>query len=141
VVVTKRSAHRLDFWGDGDDHVLAPLLANSISVVPIAQAELATEPSKLLSTLAIGESGAVLRISPRCQGAERRRLLDLGILPGTVIQAEMVSPSGDPMAYRIRGALIGLRKEQADLIQLVDSPLHQSDHSEKLEAERVEVLA
>lgn len=122
VVVTARAAHRLEFWGDGDDHVLAPLLANSISVVPIAQEELSTEPSKPLSTLALGASGTVLRLSPRCQGAERRRLLDLGILPGTTIQAEMVSPSGDPVAYRIRGALIGLRKEQADFIQLVDQP-------------------
>jgi Fe2+ transport system protein FeoA len=29
-------------------------------------------------------------------GAERRRFMDLGILPGTIITAEMVSPSGDP---------------------------------------------
>ncbi len=123
VVVTERKAHRIQFWGDGADHLLAPLLASSISVVPIAQAELTTEPSKPLSTLAIGESGKVLRLSPRCQGAERRRLLDLGILPGTMIHAEMISPSGDPVAYRIRGALIGLRKEQADFIQLVEQPV------------------
>ncbi|RME45954.1 MAG: ferrous iron transport protein A [Caldilineae bacterium] len=53
-----------------------------------------------------------------CRGAERRRLMDLGILPGTLIRAEMVSPSGDPTAYRIRGALIALRKEQADRIYI-----------------------
>ena len=45
-------------------------------------------------------------------------MLDLGILPGTVIKAEMISPSGDPTAYRVRGALIGLRKEQAEMIQI-----------------------
>jgi Fe2+ transport system protein FeoA len=39
-------------------------------------------------------------------------------LPGTWIAAELVSPSGDPTAYRVRGALIALRREQAALIQV-----------------------
>ena len=69
-----------------------------------------------LSVLKPGEVGRVVEISPRCVGAARRRFLDLGILPGTLIRAEMVSPGGDPTAYRIRGALIGLRHEQADMI-------------------------
>lgn len=118
VVVIERAPHRIHFWSDGDDHVLAPLLANSISVVPIPQLEAATTPAQALSTLPLGESATVLRLSPHCQGAERRRLLDLGILPGTTIRAEMISPSGDPTAYRIRGSLIGLRQEQAALIQI-----------------------
>jgi Fe2+ transport system protein FeoA len=45
-------------------------------------------------------------------------MMDLGILPGTTISAETVSPGGDPTAYRIRGALIALRREQADLIRI-----------------------
>jgi Fe2+ transport system protein FeoA len=44
--------------------------------------------------------------------------MDLGILPGTVIEVEVSSPSGDPMAYRIRGAVIGLRREQAEAIYI-----------------------
>ena len=39
--------------------------------------------------------------------------MDLGILPGTVLTAEMRSPLGDPVGYRVRGALIALRKSQA----------------------------
>ena len=65
-----------------------------------------------------GESGRVLDISQECRGLERRRLLDLGVLPGTVITAEMRSPSGDPTAYRIRDAVIGLRAEQARMINI-----------------------
>jgi Fe2+ transport system protein FeoA len=42
--------------------------------------------------------------------------MDLGLIPGTVVTAEMVSPMGDPTAYRIRGALIALRRDQAGLI-------------------------
>ena len=46
-------------------------------------------------------------------GANRRRLMDLGILPGTKVEVEMVSPLGDPVAYRVRGAVIALRHKQA----------------------------
>jgi Fe2+ transport system protein FeoA len=55
----------------------------------------------------------VLSISRACRGAERRRFLDLGLVPGTVVTAEMRSPAGDPTAYRIRDALIALRESQA----------------------------
>jgi ferrous iron transport protein A len=45
-------------------------------------------------------------------------MMDLGILPGTVIEAEMTSPGRDPTAYRVRGALIALREEQASMIRI-----------------------
>ena len=52
-------------------------------------------------------------------GPERRRLMDLGILPGTLVEAEMRSPLGDPTAYLVRGALVALRREQARRIAVV----------------------
>ncbi|MEZ4726677.1 MAG: metal-dependent transcriptional regulator [Caldilineaceae bacterium] len=102
VIITERTDQRLRFWGDGDEHVLAPLLAANVSVVPLKQTEVETRSFANLSQLPLGTAATVVRIDQRCQGAERRRLLDLGILPGTVIKAEMVSPSGDPTAYRVR---------------------------------------
>ena len=48
----------------------------------------------------------------------RRRLLDLGFVPGTEVVAETKSPGGDPVAYRIRGTLIAVRREQASLIRI-----------------------
>ena len=39
-------------------------------------------------------------------------MLDLGLVPGTVVVAEMKSPAGDPTAYRVRGAMIALRRSQ-----------------------------
>jgi DtxR family Mn-dependent transcriptional regulator len=71
-----------------------------------------------LSTLKSGETGKVIRISRFCRGSQRRRLMDLGIVPGTEITMELASASGDPKAYKIRGAVIALRKEQADLIDI-----------------------
>lgn len=46
-------------------------------------------------------------------GAERRRLMDLGLLPGAEVHVDMVSPLGDPTAYVVRGSLIALRRSQA----------------------------
>ncbi len=69
-----------------------------------------------LSALKPGELGKIVSILPGCQGAERRRFMDLGIVPGTIVTAEFTSPGGDPTAYLIRHSLIGLRKEQAEYI-------------------------
>ena len=62
------------------------------------------------------ETARVLAISPACQGLQRRRLLGLGFVPGTEVTAEMSSPLGDPIGYRVRGALIALRRIQAEWI-------------------------
>ncbi len=119
VQVSEISPERIRFWGDGDEHVLAPVVAANISVIPLPREQEVEEgPFEPLSALRPGEKGAVVRISRACRGLERRRLLDLGILPGTVIEAEMRSPGGDPTAYRIRGALFALREEQANHIYI-----------------------
>ncbi|SMB99898.1 ferrous iron transport protein A [Thermanaeromonas toyohensis ToBE] len=50
------------------------------------------------------------------EGFWRRRLLELGFTPGTVVEVVRTSLVGDPVAYRIKGTTIALRKEQAALI-------------------------
>ena len=93
--------------------------AESIAVLPLPPGTpVDPAPGRPLHELRLGEQAHVAGISPRCHGAERRRLLDLGVLPGTTIEAVMRSPSGDPTAYRIRGALIALRRDQADVIRV-----------------------
>jgi Fe2+ transport system protein FeoA len=49
-------------------------------------------------------------------------LLDLGVVRGTEIVPELVSAGGDPVAYRIRGALVALRREQAEWIRVERVP-------------------
>lgn len=49
-------------------------------------------------------------------GSQRRRMLDLGLVNGTLVEALRKSPSGDPTAYGIRGAVIALRSEDASKI-------------------------
>jgi DtxR family Mn-dependent transcriptional regulator len=74
-----------------------------------------------LSDLPVGGEALVYALAPACVGAERRRLLDLGVVPGTRIRCEFSSPFGTPRSYDIRGALIALRDHQADRI-LIHSP-------------------
>ena len=69
-----------------------------------------------LSALREGESGYVMQI--HAQPAMERRLADLGLIPGTRVTCEARSPAGDPVAYRIRGALIALRRKDAEGILL-----------------------
>ncbi len=64
-----------------------------------------------LNQLPIGQKGRVYSLDSR--GKERRRMLDLGLVHGTTVEALQKSPSGDPVAYFIRGAVIALRDEDA----------------------------
>lgn len=71
-----------------------------------------------LAELPLAASGIVAEIAPECNGMQRNRLLDLGFVPGAAVTAELRSPSGDPTAYRIKNALVALRREQAVMIRL-----------------------
>ncbi len=117
--ITEKTPQRLRFWIGDEEHVLAPIVAANISVVPLPEEKIEqVQPGAPLNTLNPGEKGRMVALSPRLRGADRRRMMDLGILPGTMIDVEMTSPSGDPTAYKVRGALIALRKEQAKLIRV-----------------------
>ncbi len=107
------------FQVNGQEQVIPPSVAANVSAAPWPEPEDPfLETRRRLSSLKPGEKGRVSRISPACRGSERRRFLDLGIVPGTVITAEMTSPSGDPTAYRIREALIALRQGQAEMVEI-----------------------
>ena len=71
-----------------------------------------------LSTLGPGETATVVSIAPAIHGVERRRLLDLGLVPGTRVGMVRRGPGGDLAAYRIRGAVMALRDEQATHVRI-----------------------
>jgi DtxR family Mn-dependent transcriptional regulator len=120
VQITEVSPQRVRISADGKEISLPPIVAANISVVPLPESERVTPgQSQRLSRLQLGQKGRVLNISAVTRGQERRRLMDLGIIPGTIIETELHGPLGDPTAYRVRGALIALRREQADLINVV----------------------
>lgn len=102
----------------GMEQVIAPVVATNVSVERRTKPEIDLQRYPRLTQIARGEKARVIGILPTCHGLQRHRLLDLGIVPGTGIEAEIESAGRDPVAYRIRGALIALRKSQADQIQV-----------------------
>jgi len=75
--------------------------------------------AKQVDPLADLAPGAVCQIvSLELSGLLRRRILDLGIVPGTLIRCIRRGPSGDPTAYMVRETLIALRSEDAAQISV-----------------------
>jgi len=112
---------RLRLEADGEEHVLAPVVAANVWVTRLEKPEAAEEqagPVEHLADLKIGEEAVIIGLSRACRGVERRRLLDLGIHPGATVRAELTAVTGDPTAYRVCGAMIALRAEQARQIRI-----------------------
>jgi DtxR family transcriptional regulator, Mn-dependent transcriptional regulator len=106
------------FEAGGRELALKPVVARNVTVERLPGASSAEMGADTLADLREGESARVLEIHPGFGGPQRRRLLDLGLVPGTMVEAEMRSPGGDPVAYRVRGALIALRSDQARWIHV-----------------------
>ena len=72
---------------------------------------LAAEPTAL-ADLAVGERGAVVRVD----GARpfRRRLMELGLVPGTIVSITNVAPLGDPLEIQVRGCRLSIRRREAE---------------------------
>ncbi|WP_411676963.1 FeoA family protein [Caproicibacter sp.] len=62
-----------------------------------------------LNQLPVGAKASVTSLLS--DGTTRRRMLDLGVIDGTQIESLYQSPSGNPVAYLIRGAVIALRSD------------------------------
>jgi DtxR family Mn-dependent transcriptional regulator len=113
VEVLEASPTQLVIWNGDREYVLSPLAAASVSVGPMPKrAALAVR----LDALEPGGRCRVVAI--RSQGLTRRRLLDLGVTPGAMIERAFTSPLGEPVAYRVRDTLIALRAEQAQEIEI-----------------------
>ncbi len=70
-----------------------------------------------LSQLPLYKNGKIDKIE--CDGGIKRRLLDLGLVKDTNIEPILVSPSGDPRAFLVRGTIIAIRKEDAKNIKII----------------------
>ena len=69
-----------------------------------------------LADLRPGDSALLTEVETR--GAMRRRLLDLGLIPGAQVSCTLRSPAGDPSAYLIRGSVIALRAQDARTMRI-----------------------
>jgi DtxR family Mn-dependent transcriptional regulator len=106
----------IHFYSEGKEYSMSSLVAANINVVELTEEEIFEENSTRLADLKQGENAKVIGISKECRGPARRRLLDLGFIPGTELVAEMVSPMNNPKAFLLRNTLIALRDDQAEFV-------------------------
>lgn len=64
-----------------------------------------------LSQLQPGERATICEVGGN--GALRRRLLDMGVVPGAEVEVVRVAPLGDPVEYMIKGYRLSLRRSEA----------------------------
>ena len=70
--------------------------------------------SQPLTALKIGAAGTVSEIKLRPD--QRGRLLEMGLLVGTLVQLVRFAPLGDPVEIKVRGYHLTLRKQEAEQI-------------------------
>lgn len=70
--------------------------------------------TKNLNQCHIGEKVRVHSLTMK--GTKSKRLMDMGLLPGTIIEISRVAPFGDPVAIKLRGFQMSFRRKEAENI-------------------------
>jgi Fe2+ transport system protein FeoA len=91
-----------------------------------------------VAELALGTVATVTDVGG--QGSFRRRLMELGILPGTRIEVVSVAPLGDPLEILVRGASLSIRKSEALLVQVSAALEPESVRSRSSDARRANAV-
>ena len=71
---------------------------------------------KTLRDAKVGDTVTVVRLHG--EGAEKRRIMDMGITKGVDLYIRKVAPLGDPMELNVRGYELSLRKADAEMIEI-----------------------
>jgi len=72
--------------------------------------------TKKLRDLKPGQKGKVVKVT--CRGETNKRIVEMGVIPGTVVEVERVAPLGDPIDVKVKGYHLSLRKEEAERIEV-----------------------
>jgi DtxR family Mn-dependent transcriptional regulator len=111
--VLEKSPQRIVLSDGENEYRLAPAVASNVHVAPMPESERLKREAIPLAELPHDSRGEIVLLDDAVQGFTRRRFLDLGLTPGTVISPEQENFFKDPRAYRVRGTLIALRTDQA----------------------------
>ena len=114
--VIENNHTRVVFHSEGEEFVLAPIVAGNITISILEKNDIKEENIARLSSLKIDEKAIIVGLSKECRGENRRRLLDLGFVKGAIVAIDLLNPLGDPTAFLIKGTSIALRKDQASKI-------------------------
>jgi len=114
--VIENGPARIAFHSEGEEFVLAPIIARNIIVSVLKDSEIKEDNIARLSSLKLDEKAIIFGLSNESRGESRRRLLDLGFVKGATVSIDLLNPLGDPTAFSIKGTSIALRKEQSSKI-------------------------
>lgn len=70
-----------------------------------------------LAMLTPGQQGRIVKLESSI-GPVRRRLMDMGVIPGELVKVEKVAPMGDPIEVTVKGYNLSLRKGEARGIEI-----------------------
>ncbi len=62
------------------------------------------------------QKGRVVKINSRSETA--KRITEMGVTPGTIVEVERIAPLGDPIDIKVKGYHLSLRKEDSDGIEV-----------------------
>jgi DtxR family Mn-dependent transcriptional regulator len=125
--ILERTPERIVLSDGENEYRLAPTVAGNVCVAALPEKELARVRAIPLADLSHDQQAEIIELDEAVQGFTRRRFLDLGLTPGTKIHPELRNFFGDPRAYRVRGTLIALRRDQASQIWV--KPIPHDDYS------------
>lgn len=72
---------------------------------------------KTLREIKVGESARVVKLHG--EGAVKRRIMDMGITKGVEVTIRKVAPLGDPIEVTVRGYELSIRKNDAEMIEVL----------------------
>lgn len=80
------------------------------------RSELGERKVTVLRELTPGQKAKIVKIKGR--GATTKRIADMGVTPGTLVEVERIAPLGDPIEIKVKGYHLSLRKEEAERISV-----------------------
>ncbi len=116
IKVLQNDSEKISFIANGEERILIPAFAGHITVKAIPQTAFNDQKSLTLTDVPLGSKAVVSGISPVCRRQHKRRLMDLGIVPGTEIEVMLESAGKNPRAYRLLNTIVAIRNHQASMV-------------------------
>ncbi|MBA3660797.1 MAG: ferrous iron transport protein A [Gammaproteobacteria bacterium] len=70
-----------------------------------------------LKQLKVGSKAIITSLAKGCS-CYRKRLIAMGLIPGTEITLTRIAPLGDPIEVKVRGFMLTLRKDEAGIVNI-----------------------
>lgn len=99
-------------------------MSSALNPTQAAAMPAASSPASAASvaSLSVGGRGVVVQVGG--ERLVRRRLMELGLVPGTEVRVVNVAPLGDPLELVVRGCRLSIRRQEAEAIELRDVVAH-----------------